>query len=190
MTPENIALLSAIVAIASAAAAWSALFVQRRNATDTINAQVNIGARNSRASVVSANRQKWIDSIRDDVADFIATRSQLEGLKRAGSFQRAGQDALLTEERLLQKHLLMLRVRVELRINHKEQPHLGLLGALDRYDTEYSADADRDLRLRAGAIFKEEWERLKREAAGTDPFVRELPASAPQQKSRMSSEHE
>jgi hypothetical protein len=173
MNTDNIAVAAALIALVSAAAAWGVVFVQRRNATDTINAQVNIGARNSRASVVSANRQKWIDAIRDDISDFIATRAQLEALARAGSFERSGQDVLLTEERALRTKLLMLRVRVELRINRTENEHIELLGAIDRYDREFTNEADADLRVRAGAIFKAEWDRLKKEASGTNPFVKE-----------------
>jgi Arc/MetJ-type ribon-helix-helix transcriptional regulator len=165
--------MSALIALVSAAAAWSAVFVQRRNATDTIRAQVNIGARNSRASVVSANRQKWIDCLRDDVAELMATRSQLAQLTNAGSLERSGQDALLSEQRELTTRLLLLRVRIELRINRNEAEHLGLLEAIDRFDREFTNATDTDLRIQASAIFKTEWERLKREAAGTNPFVKD-----------------
>lgn len=160
----------------SAAAAWSAVLVQRWNATDAVKAQVNIGARNSRAAVVSANRQKWIDAVRDDIAEFMATRAHLEGLKTAGSFETAGADAIVTEERALTTKLRMLRIRIELRINRSEAEHTSLLKALDRYDADFGDEADADLRIQASKIFKFEWERLKKEAAGTDPFVKEIKA--------------
>lgn len=174
--PDNntIAVAASAVALLSAVAAWAALIVQRWNATDTIEAQVNIGARTSRAAVVSANRQRWIDAVRDDVSDFIATRSHLALVAKAGSFEQAGQDAIMREERELRAKLLRLRSRIELRINRTEPEHLNLLKALDRYDREFSDESDNDLRVQAGAIFKSEWERLKKEAAGTNPFVKEV----------------
>jgi len=177
MSTGTIALIAAFIALISATAAWTAVLVQRRNATDTINAQVNIGARNSRAAVVSANRQKWIDALRDDISEFVANRVQLAGLANAGSFLTSGQDALVREERTLRTTLLMLRVRVELRLNRQEVEHLALLDALDRYDAECSPEADCDLRRLATEIFKFEWERLKKEAAGIDPFVKEIRAA-------------
>ncbi|MCF8707021.1 hypothetical protein [Rhizorhapis sp. SPR117] len=126
MATDMIALISAGIALLAAGGAWGAVFVNRRNATDTIKTQVNIGARNSRASVVSANRQKWIASIRADVADFIATRQQLLLLAGSGSFQKAGMDALHAEERMLHKHAAMLRARVEMRLNlEKEEDHVS-----------------------------------------------------------------
>jgi len=59
----------------------------------------------------------------------------------------------------------MLRVRVELRTNRKEENHIELLKAIDQYDSEFTDEADRILREKASAIFKEEWERLKKEAS-------------------------
>jgi hypothetical protein len=67
----------------------------------------------------------------------------------------------------------MLRARIELRINRHETDHLDLLAVLDRYSHDFSKEADAELRQRASDIFKFEWERLKKEAAGIDPFVKE-----------------
>lgn len=171
-TSAVIASIAAIAALIAAGAALAALFVQFRIATETNDTQVNIGARNSRATVVSANRQRWIDALRDDIAEFMAIRSQLAGLKNAGSFERSGQDALLTEERELRSKLQMLRVRIELRINRNEAEHIDLLDAIDQYDREFSSESDTALKIRASSIFKAEWERLKKEASGINPFVK------------------
>lgn len=165
MGSNIIAVIAALIAFLSAAAAWAAVFVQRRNTKDTINTQVDIGARKTRATVVSANRQKWIDALRTDISAFIATRSQFAQLANVGSFRQSGQDSLLAEERRLRKKLHMLRVRVELRTNRKEENHIELLKAIDQYDSEFTDEADRILREKASAIFKEEWERLKKEAS-------------------------
>ncbi|GGD87202.1 hypothetical protein GCM10011515_03380 [Tsuneonella deserti] len=169
-----IAAVSAGIALLAAGGAWGAVLVNRRNATDTIRAMVNTGARTSRAAVVSANRQKWIDAIRDDVAEFISVRSQLKGLENLHRDLGAASDHLPAEERLLRTRLLMLRARVEMRLNHDEDEHFALLSAMDRYDEKASQVADLALRTKARSIFKAEWTRLKKEASGIDPFVREV----------------
>lgn len=173
MTAETISMISAGIALLAAVGAWSAVFVNRWNATDTISAQINIAARNSRATVVSGNRQKWIDAVRDDVAEFISVRAQIRVLKTADSAEQAGQDALLTEERQLRTKLLMLRARVEMRLNPNEDEHEKLLQLMDGYDQNATTVADLALRTKGRSIFKAEWTRLKKEASGIDPFVRE-----------------
>lgn len=177
MDSETISIISAGIALFAAAGAWGAVFTNRRNATDTIKAQVNIAARNSRASVVSANRQKWIDAIRDDVAEFIAVRSQMVLIARSGSFNPSGQDMVMSEARQMRNRAVMLRARVEMRLNHNEDDHQNLLRAMDEYDQAVSDESDGKLRSIARKIFKAEWERLKKEAAGIDPFVREAVGS-------------
>ena len=174
MTTEIIALLSAGIALVAAAGAWGAVFTNRANAKDMIAAQTNIGARTSRATVVSANRQKWIDAIRDDVAAFIAVRSQMVSLAGHQPWGDNGKDAILAESRQLRNEAIMLRARIEMRLNLTEEEHLALLAALDRYDQELSEDANVQLRSAARLIFDIEWKRLKKEASGIEPFVKEL----------------
>lgn len=173
MATETIAQISAGIALLAAAGAWAALFVQRRNATETIRAQVNIGARSSRAAVVSANRQKWIDAVRDDIAEFSSIRSQIAVAKFSRGTQPANRDALATEERELRSKLHMLRARVEMRLNHNEDDHLALLASMDRYSQSAASEDDIDMRTKARCILKAEWTRLKKEASGIEPFVRE-----------------
>lgn len=173
MTTETIAIISAAIALVAAGGAWAAVLVNRWNAADTIRAQVNIAARSSRAAVVSANRQRWIDAIRDDVAEFISVRAQMGLLKGHGSMKVAGQDRMLAEARQLRNKAMMLRARVEMRLNHGEDDHLALLAAMDRFDQELTHESDVALRLAARRIFKAEWTRLKKEASGIDPFVRD-----------------
>lgn len=172
-TAEVISIGATTVALISSAAAWRAIITSRRISADTIRAQINIAARNSRATVVSANRQKWIDAIREDIADFISTRSRIVALTSTGSFQGAGQDALLTEERELRAKLVMLQARIEMRLNHTEDDHLALLEALDQYDREASDEVETTLRAAGRKIFADEWRRLKKEASGIDPVVKE-----------------
>lgn len=173
MTVEIIAIVSAGISLLAAGGAWGTVLVNRWNARDAVSAQVNTGARNSRATVVSANRQRWIDAIRDDVAEFISIRAQMRVLEKTGSDGRSGQDALLTEERQLRGKLVMLRARVEMRLNPHEDHHEKLLELMDRYDQDATMVADLALRTAARSIFKIEWSRLKKEASGIDPFMRE-----------------
>lgn len=171
---EIISIGGTTVALISAAAAWGAIIANRRTAADIAKVQINIAARNSRATVVSANRQKWIDAIREDVADFISTRSRLVALEFAGSFQGAGQDALLAEERELRARQVMLQARIEMRLNHDECDHLALLDALRRHHAEATDSTETILRAAGRKIFRDEWVRLKKEASGVDPFVKEI----------------
>ncbi len=172
-TAEIVSVVGTVVALVAASAAWGAIIANRRTAAETIRAQVNIAARSSRAAVVSANRQRWIDAIREDVAAFISARSRLGSLSSMGSSDRAGQDALLTEERDLRASLVTLHARIEMRLNHTEDDHLSLIEAIRRYDESCCQESETALRVSARKIFKDEWTRLKKEAAGIDPFVRE-----------------
>lgn len=174
MSAETIAAVSAVIALVAAGGAWSAVLVNRWNATDTIKAQVNIGARNSRAAVVSANRQKWIDAIRDDVAEFIALRKLdvyrdivAQTVGAAGASHADQMETLVVKERLL--------ARIEMRLNwtgpNAEDDHKLLVQTLHRLSS--GTGGEEDVKAAATKIFKFEWKRLKKEASGIDPFVQE-----------------
>jgi hypothetical protein len=165
---------SALIALASAAAAWGAVYASRKNAAETISSQTNIAARTARATVVSANRQRWIDALRDDVSDYMASAARLTSILLSGSFERSGQDALSTEERRATYELKRIRIRIELRLNLTEPDHRELLKLIDQFWVDSSAANDAAVRAHANAIFKSEWERLKKEAAGIDPLVKPL----------------
>lgn len=174
MSAETIAAISAGIALVASGGAWGAVIVNRWNAKDTIRAQVNIGARNSRAAVVSANRQKWIDAIRDDVAEFISL-GKLEALRATakhipGAVEASHADQIATsaaKERLL--------ARIEMRLKwtgpDAEEDHKALVTALHRLFSR--GDDEEAVKDAASKIFKAEWERLKKEASGIDPFVQE-----------------
>jgi hypothetical protein len=165
-------LVSSLIALASAAAAWGTVYANRKNATETINSQTNIAARTARATVVSANRQRWIDALRDDLADYMATTQQVISLLKAGSFNAGGQDLLLTEQRRSEYDLRRIRIRIELRLNLTETEHVELLRLMDQFWEDSGAANDRTLRSHANSIFKTEWERLKKEALGIDPLIK------------------
>lgn len=165
MDSNYIALFAALAALFSAIAAFAAVIGQRRNTKDMINAQIDIGARHSRAVVVSANRQNWIDQLRNDISDFIAARSALENLRSAGSFEKSGIDSISAEERKLQKELLMLHARVQLRLNLDKEDHRSLLIYIDEHNKSFTNKSDNNLRKQSSVIFKSTWERIKKEAS-------------------------
>jgi len=177
MASETIAAISAGIALFAAIGAWRAVFVNRRNATDTINAQTNIGARTSRATVVSANRQKWIDAIRDDVAEFISLR-KLDAYRDTAKHIPGAVEATHAEqiETLAAKERLLARIEMRLKWTgpKAEADHIALVRALHRLALRFGEDEA--VKEAASKIFKDEWERLKKEAAGIDPFVRESKA--------------
>lgn len=165
---------AAIVALVGAAAAWGSIFVNRAIATKNVAAQINIAARNSRAAVVSANRQRWIDAIRDDIADIIATRKQLDNLMSAGSFEQSGVDVLNAEERQLVAKLNMLQARIDLRLNHLESDHLNLIERMVLFSRSGLKADEECLKSISRKIFSDEWHRLKKEASGIEPIVQEI----------------
>lgn len=167
-------MISAGIALLAAAGAWGAVIVNRWNATDTIRTQINTGARTSRAAVVSANRQRWIDAVRDDVAEFISLRkldayrtTMGQTIGMAEPSHKDQMETLLIKERLL--------ARIEMRLNwtgpKAEDDHRTLVTELHRLASQLGEE--QAVKDAASKIFKDEWERLKKEASGTDPFVRE-----------------
>jgi hypothetical protein len=170
---NTIAIVSAAIAATSAAAAVGGAFIQWRNTTRLIETQVNTGARQSRAAVVSANRQKWIDALRDDVAEFLTTVTTYRAVHFADGYTSGSREALLIEERAARRTMRLVRHRIELRLNPDEFEHNSFLAALDAH---IASDDDRDTAnmvvAQAKAIFKAEWRRLKLEASGIDPVVR------------------
>ncbi len=94
-------------------------------------------------------------------------------LTDAENYLDPGQEALRREERELRGTVVMLRGRIDMRLNHSESDHLALLAALDNYDFDTSRENHATLRGAGRKIFKAEWTRLKDEAAGIDPYVRE-----------------
>jgi hypothetical protein len=180
MTAETISIISAGIALLAAAGSWGAVLINRWNATDAIRAQINTGARTARAAVVSANRQKWIDAIRDDVAEYIslrkldAHRATLAHIRNVSEPTHAEQmETLVNKERIL--------ARIEMRLKwtgpDAEDDHKALVAALHHYSSHDGQEEA--VKKVASKIFKDEWERLKKEASGIDPFVRE---AAPERK--------
>ncbi len=73
----------------------------------------NVAQRNFQGSVIAANRQRWLDELRSDVATFVSETLLLKG-KRIG----AGSDELRTV------HFAYARVRMRINSSKTEQVYL------------------------------------------------------------------
>jgi len=133
-----------------------------------------VAKRQFNATVLSANRQKWIESLRDLVAELVS-------LLVAAAVARAnwkeswnkGQGLLASSPAWLEKLERLIRVqwKIRLLLNPNEPDHQGLDqaidGALQRLqlesanDTEIEADLAR-ITSQAQNILKREWVRVKR----------------------------
>jgi hypothetical protein len=116
--------------------------------------------------MVSANRQAWINSLRDAICEFLSVTAQLRQLvatsppsdwRKAPGFERA----------------IYLRSRIALLINPREDGHRALVGLIDDalsmttvlQDNEArirSTELHHDITAQSQAILKREWERVKR----------------------------
>jgi hypothetical protein len=160
MDPQLVSLVSACTAlVASIAGPLATLRVSRR--------QFN-------ATVLSTSRQKWIDALRDLLADLM---SQLAGLsvikgRWEGEWDR-GLGPIHADPSLVAKveHLVLVRWKIRLMLNLNEADHQELdrlIGAaVQRLRDEPPGEADTDADIeaisrQAKGILKREWERVKR----------------------------
>jgi len=160
MDPQLVSLVSACTAlVASIAGPLATLRVSRR--------QFN-------ATVLSAGRQKWIDALRDLLADLM---SQLAGLsvikgRWEGEWNR-GLGPIHADPSLVAKveHLVLVRWKIRLMLNLNEPDHQELdrlIGAAVqrlRDEPPGKADTDADIESisrQAKGILKQEWDRVKR----------------------------
>ena len=144
-------------------------FETQRQQTDTA---LRVARLNYNALVVSTNRQKWIDNLRDTLAEFLAVARHVAADVRAFRFDLPMVDRI--------RRMLELSTKAELLLNPLEPDHIAFVERLRELRTaaisrdsaglgeaESAADADRldslvsDLTARAKQILKAEWERVK-----------------------------
>jgi hypothetical protein len=129
-----------------------------------------IATRQIRASTVSANRQRWIDQLRDDVCQ-VLVHMQLLVMARDPRTSKARLDFGDTVEFISKP--LRLRNRIALRLNPREATHDELLRIIDAYQAlavdptkvftlKEAATASATLLAKAQEILKSEWERVNR----------------------------
>jgi hypothetical protein len=160
MEPQLVSLVSACTAlVASVAGPLAMLRVSRR--------QFN-------ATVLSTGRQKWIDSLRDLLADLMSQLAGLSVIKSqwAGEWDR-GVGLIHSDPALVARveRLVLVRWKIRLMLNLNEADHQKLDqligGAVQRLRDEPPREADTDVDIEnisreAKGILKREWERVKR----------------------------
>jgi hypothetical protein len=144
-------------------------FETQRQQTDTA---IRVARLNFNAMVVSTNRQRWIDNLRDTLAEFLAFARSVASHIRARSFGADVPDQV--------RRMLELSTKVELFLNPGEPDHMAFVSRLHELQSAAlshdavslsseapDADADMldslvsDLTKRAKVILKAEWDRVK-----------------------------
>jgi hypothetical protein len=137
-------------------------------------AMLRVSRRQFDATVLSTSRQKWIDTLRDLLADLMSQLAGLSVLKGrwTGEWDR-GHGLIEADPSLLAKveRLVLVRWKIRLMLNLNEADHQGLdrlVGAAVqrlREEAPGKTDIDADIESisqQARGILKREWERVKR----------------------------
>ena len=135
---------------------------------------LTVAKRQINASVLSANRQKWIETLRDMLAELTALLVAALVVKSRGKEKwDKGRAALNTEPGLLDKleRIVLVQSKVRLLLNPTEPDHQRLTQAIDmafkRLQSEQSLEAETEqdidtITALAQSILKREWQRVKR----------------------------
>ncbi|MDY6923881.1 MAG: hypothetical protein SWI22_07990 [Pseudomonadota bacterium] len=131
------------------------LRVAQRQSETTLEA----AQRQVHGAVVSSNRQKWIDGLREDLAEFIAERQYLAARQ---ADQPRDQDII----RQSTKRLVLLYTRLALRLNPDESDHQQLI-SMASYHTgrpgSLPEEPDMDAMVALSQkVLKREWNVVKR----------------------------
>jgi hypothetical protein len=128
-----------------------------------IAAQAKTGTRQIRATVISANRQAWINGLREDVAEAISLVQGYQRLKATAALieQMAESDRARAEYR---RRAELALTKIRLRVNEDEQDAKDLVGFLQVAVGEMKLDGQMREHITAAAqrILKAEWQRVKR----------------------------
>lgn len=160
-------------AIDQQAAASAALERQieaaRQASVEQLKASATAVDQQIKANVISTNRQRWIDLLRDDASEFLERHASV--LEYAQGSKLTGEEKLRARAALERRALLFQRLR--LRLNAGENEHRQLvvdLGLLLQSTVRAMDDPifERVI-VQVQAILKAEWERVKRlERTGLD----------------------
>src|SRR6266516_1935530 len=132
-----------------------------------------VAKRQFNATVLSANRQKWIETLRDLLAELISMLVAVYVVKSGwkGKWDK-GLSAVASEPALLPKleRVVLVQWKIRLLLNPTEADHLELSRTIDiameRLQSEESCEADtkadvENITRAARAILKREWQRVK-----------------------------
>jgi hypothetical protein len=134
---------------------------------------LTVAKRQFSATVLSGNRQKWIEALRDDLAELISLLAT--GLVVKSKWKdkwEQGRGALNAEPALLDKfeRIVLTQARIQLLINPADEDHQRLSEAIDsaadRLRSEEATDTQTETDIRtivalAQSILKREWQRVK-----------------------------
>lgn len=156
------------------------LKVQRDLADKAQNLQRELSARASWANVVSTNRQKWVDALREDLAEFISADYVLvndlsNGDNSITALENNKRNEIVAEATIKRRTYYR---RIQLRLNPNKPAHEELWQEIKAVssgtDKEHSA-AMRRLITKAQKLLRGEWVRVKYEASGaTAPLSSEF----------------
>jgi hypothetical protein len=137
---------------------------------------LTVAKRQFNANVLSANRQKWIESLRDTLAELISMLVTATVVKAKWKDQwENGHGPLLADPALLEKlqRIVLAQSKIRLLLNPTEADHQHLGQAIETalkrlqseasMETEIQADIDLITKL-AQSILKREWQRVKQGA--------------------------
>jgi hypothetical protein len=133
--------------------------LQLSSVREQIAAQVQIAGQDIRAEVLSGNRQRWINTLRDSISEFVSLAVILHTEKQNAN------DFLVTSQRFLQ-----VRTQISLLINPKEDDHRELNDLLEQTVTSVLEpekskrqlpEVRPDIIIISQKILKREWERVK-----------------------------
>lgn len=154
---------------------------QIKSQQQSIQASVEIAQKQIHAQVVSANRQAWINTLRDSIAEYLGLASGMYLKLPRKRENETGDEAkpsleLLMEEKASLKEsavyierLAGLRHKIELLLNPEEDDHQELVGLLN--DVLWAVEEHKIDKLKslseatvreAGIVLKREWEVVKR----------------------------
>lgn len=135
---------------------------------------LTVAKRQFNATVLSANRQKWIESLRDTLAELVSllVAALVVKAKWKDKWEK-GRGALSADPALLEKfqRIVLTQSKIRLLLNPTEVDHqrLGetIETALKRLQAEESLDAETEADIEiitklAQSILKREWQRVKR----------------------------
>jgi hypothetical protein len=134
-------------------------------------ASVAVAKRQARVALISGNRERWIEALRDSIADYVASALSAAALQEAR--QEAPVAAVRDDPELwhVVEGVARARTRVLLMLNPAEAAHLELSAAIDgSYRILVHGDAGLEtiapvldaLTGAARSVLKAEWSRVKR----------------------------
>jgi hypothetical protein len=131
-----------------------------------------VARRQIRATVISNNRERWIEALRDSVSEYVAL------IVSAGMLQQAtGEDPIkaITEDRALVQtveRIMLVKSKIMLMTNPSEEPYRKLCEVVEAtYQAIASGQPQAFEKIRAGSeeitragrdVLKAEWARVKR----------------------------